>query len=81
MSYFYSEIDLKRTTSDFSDINDKADLRKSPELQNISGYINTSQDDLKEKIEGNVGHLYMRCEEMYGKSLENSVKQREISGI
>ena len=54
MSYFYSEIDLKRTTSDFSDINDKADLRKSPELQNISGYINMAEDDLKEKIEGNV---------------------------
>ena len=54
ISYFYEEVDLKRTTTDDTKINDKTFLRKSPELQGISGYINTSAEKLKQQLQGNV---------------------------
>ena len=54
ISYYYEEIDLKRTTTDDSAIGDKTFLRKSPELQGISGYINTSQEEIDKQLEGKV---------------------------
>ena len=54
ISYYYEEIDLKRTTTDDSTIGDKTFLRKSPELQGISGYINTSQEEIDLQLEGKV---------------------------
>ncbi len=54
ISYYYEEVDLKRTTIDDSVINDKTFLRKSPQLQGISGYINTSQQEMDKQLEGKV---------------------------
>ena len=54
ISYFYEEIDLKRTTTDDMNVEDKTFLRKAPELQDISGYINTTPDEIKQQLEGNV---------------------------
>ena len=54
ISYYYEEIDLKRSTTDDSAIGDKTFLRKSPELQGISGYINTSQEEIDKQLEGKV---------------------------
>ena len=54
ISYYYEEVDLKRTTIDDSVINDKTFLRKSPHLQGISGYINTSQQEMDKQLEGKV---------------------------
>ena len=54
ISYYYEEIDLKRSTTDDSAIGDKTFLRKSPELQGISGYINTSQEEIDKHLEGKV---------------------------
>ena len=54
ISYFYDEVDLKRNTTNDTNIDDKKFLRTSPELQGISGYINTSQDKINQDIEGKV---------------------------
>ncbi len=54
ISYYYEEIDLKRITTNDSAIGDKTFLRKSPELQGISGYINTSQEEIDKQLEGKV---------------------------
>ena len=54
ISYFYDEVDLKRNTTDDTNIDDKKFLRTSPELQGISGYINTSSDEINQNIEGKV---------------------------
>ena len=54
ISYFYEEIDLKRTTTDDMDVEDKTFLRKVPKLQGVSGYINTSQDEIEQQLEGKV---------------------------
>jgi len=54
ISYYYEEIDLKRITTDDSTIGDKTFLRKSPELQGISGYINTSQEEIDIQLQGKV---------------------------
>ena len=54
ISNYYEEIDLKRSTTDDSAIGDKTFLRKSPELQGISGYINTSQEEINKQLEGKV---------------------------
>ena len=54
ISYYYEEVDLKRITTDDSGINDKTFLKKSPQLQGISGYINTSQQEMDKQLEGKV---------------------------
>ena len=54
ISYFYDEVDLKRNTTDNVNIDDKKFLRASPKLQGISGYINTSTDQINHDVEGNV---------------------------
>ena len=54
ISYYYEEVDLKRTTTDDSITKDKTFLRKSPELQGISGYINISQEEMDKQLEGKV---------------------------
>ena len=54
ISYFYDEVDLKRNTTDDTNIDDKKFLRSSPKLQGISGYINTSSDQINQDIEGKV---------------------------
>ena len=54
ISYFYDEVDLKRNTTNDTNIDDKQFLRTPPELQGISGYINTSQDKINQDIEGKV---------------------------
>ena len=54
ISYFYDEVDLKRNTNNNIDIDDKKFLKISPKLQGISGYINTSSDQINQDIEGNV---------------------------
>ena len=50
ISYFYEEVDLKRTTTDDTDVEDKKFLRTSPELKGISGYINTSPEEINNQI-------------------------------
>jgi len=54
ISYFYEEIDLKRTTTDDMDVEDKTFLRKTPMLQGISGYINTSPEKIEQQLKGKV---------------------------
>ena len=54
ISYYYEEVDLKRTTTDDSVIEDKTFLKKSPQLQGISGYINISQEEMDKQLEGKV---------------------------
>ena len=54
ISYFYDEVDLKRNTTDDTNIDDKKFLRSPPKLQGISGYINTSSDQINQDIEGKV---------------------------
>ena len=54
ISYFYDEVDLKRNTTDDSNVQDKTFLRKSPELQGITGYINTSAEEIEQQLEGKV---------------------------
>ena len=47
ISYFYEEVDLKRNTTNDTTISDKTFLRTSPELKGISGYINTSSEQIE----------------------------------
>ena len=54
ISHYYEEVDLKRITTDDSVIEDKTFLRKSPDLKGISGYINTSQEEIDKHLEGKV---------------------------
>ena len=54
ISYFYDEVDLKGTTTDDTDIADKKFLRTAPELKGISGYINTSVEEINNKMEDKV---------------------------
>ena len=54
ISYFYEEVDLKRNTTNDTTILDKTFLRTSPELKGISGYINTSSEQISQDIEGKV---------------------------
>ena len=51
---FYTEIDLKKNTTNEMKVEDKKQLEKSPELHVIKGYINTSEDKFKNLIDGNV---------------------------
>ena len=44
---FYTEIDLKKNTTNEMKVEDKKQLEKSPELHGIKGYINTSEDKFK----------------------------------
>ena len=50
ISYFYDEVDLKRNTTDDTIVSDKKFLRISPELKEVSGYINTSSEEIKQMI-------------------------------
>ena len=54
ISYFYDEVDLKRNTTNDTTTLDKTFLRTSPELKGISGYINTSSEQISQDIEGKV---------------------------
>ncbi|MDC0159775.1 redoxin domain-containing protein [Candidatus Nitrosopelagicus sp.] len=54
ISYFYDEVDLKRNTTNDITTLDKTFLRTSPELKGISGYINTSSEEIDQDIEGKV---------------------------
>jgi len=54
ISYFYNEVDLKRNTTNDTTTLDKTFLRTSPELEGISGYINTSSEQISQDIEGKV---------------------------
>ena len=54
ISYFYNEVDFKGTTTDDTDIEDKKFLRAAPELKGISGYINTSSEEINDQIDGKV---------------------------
>ena len=54
ISYFYEEVDLKRNTTNDITTLDKTFLRISPELKGISGYINTSSEEIDQNIEGKV---------------------------
>ena len=54
ISYFYEEVDLKRNTTNDITTLDKTFLRTSPELKGISGYINTSSEEIEQDIEGKV---------------------------
>ena len=54
ISYFYDEVDLKRNTTDDTTTLDKTFLRTSPKLEGISGYINTSSEQISQDIEGKV---------------------------
>ena len=54
ISYFYDQVDLKGTTTDDTDIENKKFLKISPELKGISGYINTSSEEINDQIDGKV---------------------------
>ena len=54
ISYFYDEVDLKRTTTDDTNVDDTKFLRIAPELKGISGYINTSSEKINRQIEDKV---------------------------
>ena len=54
ISYFYDEVDLKRNTTDDTTTLDKTFLRTPPKLEGISGYINTSSENISQGIEGKV---------------------------
>jgi thiol-disulfide isomerase/thioredoxin len=54
ISYFYDEVDLKRNTTDDTTTLDKTFLRTSPKLEGVSGYINTSSENISQDIEGKV---------------------------
>ena len=54
ISYFYDEVDLKRNTTNDITTLDKTFLRTSPEMKGISGYINTSVEEIDQNIEGKV---------------------------
>jgi len=54
ISYFYDEVDLKRNTTNDITALDKTFLRISPELKGISGYINTSSEEIEQEIKGKV---------------------------
>jgi len=54
ISYFYDEVDLKRNTTDDTTTLDKTFLRTPPKLEGISGYINTSSENISQDIEGKV---------------------------
>ena len=51
---FYTEIDLKKNTTNEMKVEDKKQLKKSPELHGIKGYINTSDYEFKNLIRDNV---------------------------
>ena len=51
---FYTEIDLKKNTTNQLETNDKTSLKKSPELKGMTGIINTTKNDLEKLIDGNV---------------------------
>ena len=54
ISYFYDEVDLKRNTTNDITTLDKTFLRTAPEMKGISGYINTSLEEIDQNIEGKV---------------------------
>ncbi len=54
ISYFYDEVDLKRNTTNDITTLDKTFLRTAPEMKGISGYINTSVEEIDQNIEGKV---------------------------
>ncbi len=54
ISYFYDEVDLKRNTTNDITTLDKTFLRTAPEMKGISGYINTSSEEIDQNIEGKV---------------------------
>jgi thiol-disulfide isomerase/thioredoxin len=54
ISYFYDEVDLKRNTTDDTTTLDKTFLRTPPKLEGVSGYINTSSENISQDIEGKV---------------------------
>ena len=54
ISYFYDEVDLKRNTTNDRTTLDKTFLRTAPEMKGISGYINTSSEEIDQNIEGKV---------------------------
>ena len=54
ISYFYDEVDLKRNTTNDTTTLDKTFLRTAPEMKGISGYINTSSEEIDQNIEGKV---------------------------
>jgi len=54
ISYFYDEVDLKRNITDNTITTDKTFLRTAPEMKNISGYINTSAEEIEQSFDGKV---------------------------
>ena len=54
ISYFYDEVDLKRNTTNDITTLDKTFLRTAPGMKGISGYINTSVEEIDQNIEGKV---------------------------
>ena len=83
ISYFYDEVDLKRNTNNNIDIDDKKFLRISPKLQGISGYINTSSDQINQEVEGNVvfmifGHTVVSIVSELYHTLQHGMKNTEM---
>jgi thiol-disulfide isomerase/thioredoxin len=54
ISYFYDEVDLKRNTAGDTIVSDKKFLKISPELKEVSGYINTSSEEIKQMSDDKV---------------------------
>ena len=51
---FYTEIDLKKNTTNQLDTKEKILLKNSPTLRGITGFINTTENELEQLIQGNV---------------------------
>ncbi len=54
ISYFFNQFDLKNSTINNLNTDNKKNFQKAPMLNDISGYINVNPDTLQLKIDGNV---------------------------
>ena len=52
--FFYTEVDLKKNTTNQLNIEDKFFLKKASDLEGGTGYVNTTKNDLEKLIIGNV---------------------------
>ena len=51
---FYTEIDLKKNTTNQLEIQNKDLLKKAPQLKGMTGLINTTENNLDKLIQDNV---------------------------
>ena len=54
ISIFYNDLELKQNTTNNLESYDKSELQKAPDILQGSGYINVSQDELANMMEGKI---------------------------